>query len=83
MEDIKPNKAKNAFLEHYDLAVLSKKLAAINIDSPVDYDWESARIKDFYTQEAYDFFKELEFKNFLSRFEDTGAPLRRRKAFQR
>ena len=35
-EDIKPNKAKNAFLEHYDLAVLSKKLATINTDSPVD-----------------------------------------------
>lgn len=81
VEDIKPNKAKNAFLEHYDLAVLSKKLAAINIDSPVDYDWESARVKDFYTQDAYDFFKELEFKNFLSRFEDTGAPAEAEKSF--
>ena len=80
-EDIKPNKAKNAFLEHYDLAVLSKKLATINTDSPVDYDWDSARIKDFYTQEAYEFFKELEFKNFLSRFEDTSAPAEAQKSF--
>ena len=45
-EEIKPNKAKNAFLEHYDLAVLSKDLATIRIDSPVEYDWETARIHD-------------------------------------
>lgn len=72
-EEIKPNKAKNAFIEHYDLAVLSKKLATINTDSPVEFDWENARVKDFYTQEAYEFFKELEFKNFLSRFETSGG----------
>ena len=69
VEDIKPNKAKNAFLEHYDLAILSKELATICIDSPIEYDWEAARIHDLY---AYEFFKELEFKNFLSRFEETG-----------
>lgn len=73
VEEIKPKKAQNAFLEHYDLAELSKKLATINIDSPVEYDWEAARIHDFYTEEAYEFFKELEFKNFLSRFEHTGG----------
>lgn len=72
-EEIKPAKAKNAFLEHYDLAILSRKLAAINVESPVEYDWENARVKDFYTQEAYEFFKELEFKNFLSRFESSGG----------
>ena len=71
VQEIKPNKAKNAFLEHYDLAVMSKELATINIDSPIAYDWEKARIHDFYTQEAYEFFKELKFKNFLSRFESS------------
>ena len=74
VEELKPNKAKNAFLEHYDLAVLSKKLATINIDSPIEYDWESARVGDFYTKEAYEYFKELEFKNFLSRFEEGAEP---------
>ena len=72
VEELKPNKAKTAFLEHYDLAVLSKELATICIDSPIEYDWEGARIHNLYTPEAYEFFKELEFKNFLSRFEDTG-----------
>lgn len=72
VEEMKPNKAKNAFLEHYDMAVLSKKLATINVETPVDYDWEQARINNLFTEEAYEFFKELEFKNFLSRFEHIG-----------
>ena len=59
VEELKPNKAKNAFLEHYDMAILSKKLATINIDSPIEYDWESARIGEFYTKEAYEYLKEL------------------------
>lgn len=54
------------------MAVLSKELATICIDSPIEYDWEGAKIHNLYTPEAYEFFKELEFKNFLSRFEDTG-----------
>ena len=69
MQEIKPKKAQNAFLDHYDMAILSKKLATIKIDSPIDYDWETSRLGNLYTQEAYEFFKELEFKNFLTRFE--------------
>lgn len=82
IEELKPNKAKNAFLEHYDMAILSKKLATINIDSPIEYDWESARIGEFYTKEAYEYFKELEFKNFLSRFEEGAEPAKIAVSFQ-
>ena len=46
VEEIKPTKAKNAFLEHYDLAVLSKKLATIDTDSPIDFVLEDARLTD-------------------------------------
>ena len=82
VEEIKPKKAQNAFLEHYDLAVLSRKLATINTDSPVDLDREKAKVHDFYTQEAYEFFKELEFKNFLSRFQDKGEEIKAEEYFQ-
>ena len=81
VEEIKPKKAQNAFLEHYDLAVLSRKLATIHTDSPVDLDREKARVHDFYTQEAYEFFKELEFKNFLSRFQDKGEQVKAEEQF--
>ncbi len=48
--------------------MLSKDLATINTDSPVAFEPESARLKDLFTPEAYQYFKELEFKNLLSRF---------------
>lgn len=69
VEEIKPTKAKNAFLEHYDLAVLSKKLATIDTDSPIDFVLEDARLTDLYTPEAFALFKKLEFKNLLGRFQ--------------
>ncbi|WP_287486320.1 DNA polymerase I [Blautia sp.] len=69
LEEIKPNKAKESLRDHYDLAVLSKKLATIDTESPVEFSWEAARMGSLYTPEAYDYFKRLEFKNLLSRFD--------------
>ena len=71
MEEIKPNKAKEAMRDHYDLAVLSKKLATIDTNAPVELDREKAVISNFYTPKAYEMFKKLEFKNLLGRFEET------------
>ena len=68
--EIKPAKAQKAFEEHYDLAQLSKTLATINTDSPVEFTLEDARVEDFYTPEAYDWCKRLEFRNLLSRFSE-------------
>ncbi|MGN0322114.1 MAG: DNA polymerase I [Oliverpabstia sp.] len=69
LEEIKPNKAKESLRDHYDLAVLSKQLATINTDSPITFDWNEAKLSELYTPEAYEWFKRLDFKNFLSRFE--------------
>lgn len=74
LEEIKPNKARESLREHYDMAELSKKLATINTDSPLDYDYEEARIKNLYTLEAYQLCKELEFKNLLGRFDVSAVP---------
>ena len=68
VEEITPNRAKEALRNHYDMAQMSKTLATINIDCDYDYDWEAARLEDIYTKEAYEILKELEFKNMLSRF---------------
>ena len=72
-EEIKPNKAKEAMRDHYDLAELSKKLATIDTDAPVELDREKAALSNFYTSKAYEMFKRLEFKNLLGRFEETNA----------
>ncbi|MGN0290514.1 MAG: DNA polymerase I, partial [Lachnospiraceae bacterium] len=73
VEEIKPKRAKENLKEHYDMAQMSKELATINIDAPIDYDLEQAKVENLYTEEAYLLCKRLEFKNILSRF-DIDAP---------
>lgn len=69
IDEVAPKRAKELLREHYDMAVLSKKLATIKTDCPLDYEMEHARVGNFYTKEAYQIFKRLEFKNLLQRFE--------------
>lgn len=74
LEEIKPNKARESLREHYDLAELSKTLATINTDSPIEYSYEDARLGNLYTPEAYQLCKQLEFKNLLGRFDTSAVP---------
>lgn len=71
VDEIKPNKAKESLREHYDLAVLSKKLATIQTESPFVLDMNAAKLTDLYTPEAFEWMKKLEFKQMLSRFSCT------------
>ena len=71
VEEIKPNKARESLREHYNLAQLSKTLATINTESPVDFSYEKARLGDLYTKEAFALCKRLDFKNLLARFDQT------------
>lgn len=68
VEEIKPNRAREALKAHYDMAQMSKTLATIDVDCDYEYDWEAARLGNIYTEEAYELLKKLEFKNMLSRF---------------
>lgn len=72
LEEIKPPRAKKALEEHYDLAVLSKTLAMIRLDCPLDFALEQARLGEIYTREAYEICQKLEFKSLLNRFGDAG-----------
>lgn len=74
LEEIKPNKAKESLREHYDMAVLSKTLATIHTDSPLEYSYEEARLGELYTPEAYELCRRLEFKNLLGRFDTEAVP---------
>lgn len=73
IDEVAPKRAKELLREHYDMAVLSKKLATIKTDCPLDYEMEDARVGTFCTKEAYQMFKRLEFKNLLQRFEGEGV----------
>ncbi|WP_138310169.1 MULTISPECIES: DNA polymerase I [unclassified Clostridium] len=73
LEELKPPRARKALEEHYDMAQMSKKLAAICTDCPVEFNYEDARIEDLYTPQAYQYMKRLEFKSILARFDGTAA----------
>ncbi len=69
VEEIPKKSVRESLKENRALADLSKILATIKTDSDVSLDYENARAEGFYTPEAYELFKQLEFKNMLSRFE--------------
>ena len=73
VDELKPPRASKALSEHWDLSVLSKELATINVKADFPYELSEAKLGNLYTEEAYIFFQKLEFKNLLSRF-DVSAP---------
>lgn len=73
VDELKPPRASRALSERWDLAVLSKELATINVKADFPYELSEAKLGNLYTEEAYIFFQKLEFKNLLSRF-DVSAP---------
>lgn len=71
--EISKKSVKESLIANKELADLSKVLATININSELEFAYEDAKIGNFYTQEAYQQFKHLGFKNMLNRFEHTGT----------
>jgi DNA polymerase-1 len=66
-----PTRQMNQLKENYDLAILSKELATICLDCPIDVAVEDCEMKKFYTEKSYGLFKNLEFKSYLDRFNET------------
>lgn len=69
IEEVTPNRAKEALRNHIDLAKMSKTLATIKTDCELDYDIEECKIENIYNEEAFQKMKELEFKSILKRFD--------------
>lgn len=69
LEELKPNRARESMREHYDMAQMSKALATICTDSPIEFSYEDAKLGNLYTKEAFLLCRQLEFKNLLGRFD--------------
>ncbi len=69
LSEIKPPRAQKALGEHYDMAQMSKELATICIDCPIEFSYEDMEIGNLYTQEAFEYMKRLEFKSMAARFD--------------
>ncbi len=69
VEEISKNSIRESLKQNKELAELSKVLATIKTDCGVALDYEKAKAEGYFTKEAYELFKKLEFKNMLGRFE--------------
>lgn len=70
VEEIGKKSIRESLIENRQLADLSKVLATIKTDCDLTLDYEAAKAEGYYTKEAYLLFKQLEFKNMLSRFKN-------------
>ncbi|MCI9081970.1 MAG: DNA polymerase I [Lachnospiraceae bacterium] len=68
IDEVKPPRAQNNLKEHFDMAKMSKVLATIELNVPLDYDVAQAELNNLFTPEAYVWMKKLEFKQMLNRF---------------
>ena len=68
IDEITKKSIKASLVENRELAELSKILATIEIYADLKYTFDTAKIENLYTKEAYEWFQKLEFKNFLKRF---------------
>ncbi len=69
ISEITKKSIRESLAANRELADLSKTLATIDVNADIDFSYEKAKLGNLFTPEAYELFKQLSFKNILSRFE--------------
>jgi len=62
-------KAKELLIEYKEDAFMSKELARIDIEAPVELNFDAYKIKEYNKEKLYEIFKRLEFTNFIKKLE--------------
>lgn len=70
VDSMKQSKMKDNLIENKELAYLSRTLATIKLDCPIDFSIEDARVDCPFNEEARVLFEDLELKSFYKRFSD-------------
>ena len=73
VENIEPKRAGKLLAEDYESAKLSKTLATINVNAPIDLDYTHGTLDNMYNDDALAFIKKLEFKKLAEKFFANGA----------
>ncbi len=73
IDEMKASAMKENLIRDKDQAYLARTLVTIKTDAPVDFTVENAKVGEFFNPDSYVYFKKLEFKNFLSRFDASNA----------
>ena len=71
VDELKPPRASKNLAAQWDIAVMSKELATINVNVPITIDKDASLLGDIFTEEAYVLCKHYELKRLLPRFENT------------
>lgn len=69
IEEITKKSIHDSLVENKELAYLSLDLATIRTDSAVEICYDDMKVENLYTDEAYEEFQTLGFKNLLKRFQ--------------
>ncbi len=70
IDEIK-GKLQEKLITNKDMAYLSYQLATINVDSPVEINFDDCVVKDYMNKDSIACFKSLNFKTIVSRFGDS------------
>jgi DNA polymerase-1 len=73
LDNIEPKRAGKLLGEDYESAKLSKVLATINTDAPIEIDYKNGTLDNMYNSEALAIIKKLEFKKLAEKFLANGA----------
>lgn len=68
-------KAAQMLIDEWASAALSKTLATICIDAPIDFDYDDARVENMFNADSFEFVKRLELKSLLKRFDVSSLDL--------
>ncbi|WP_139355564.1 DNA polymerase I [Oribacterium sp. C9] len=68
-------KAAQMLISEWESAKLSKTLATINIDSPIDFEYDDAKVEGMFNEESFEIIKKLELKSLIKRFDVTSLDL--------
>lgn len=69
VDEMKKGKVLQNFIDQWDIAVLSKELATINVHAPIELEEGCTKLGNLFTEEAYLLCKRYELKKLLPRFE--------------
>jgi DNA polymerase-1 len=77
IEEVTPARIKTLLLEQADNARLSKRLATIEMQSPVEFHPERYQVKSSHQDQLFDLLRELEFTTLLKNLQPSSKPERK------
>ncbi len=69
IDDVTPPKAKKSISENVEQIKMSRFLAEINTEAPVEYDISQSLINNMFNDKSYELYKKYNFKSLLKRFD--------------